>query len=174
MLMLSYLQAIKMGDPAKPTYWYPRPKKVELKNYIFTQDSNGGRRVYKPQNEELMQAWLDAFKPGQEQGWYDDSWQAEQHGPGAPKRAFTSEEGSWAEKPNAKRVKQNIGADLERKIKEAEVLCEVRRIALAKAQVALQEAGLAVKDAELEVADADLAASQAEDNLKKLKLVGDQ
>ena len=57
-----------MTDPAKPTYWYPRPKK-KLERYLVTQDANGKEQVYKAQNEELMQAWLDAFKPGQEQGW---------------------------------------------------------------------------------------------------------
>ena len=157
-----------MTDPAKPTYWYPRPKRVELKHYISTQDADGKERRYRAQNEELMQAWLDGFKPGQEQGWYDEL------GP----QDTTSEEDSWA-KPQ---VKRDIGMELGTKIREAEVQCEVRDAALAKAQAALEEAQVALEEAQAALAqaalekaqaaleEARLAAQQAKEDLEKLRL----
>ena len=158
-----------MTDPAKPTSWYPRPKKVKLERYLFTQDANGKQQVYKAQNEGLMQAWLDAFKPGREQGWYDDSWQAAT----AVQQSAAWEDDSWA----MPQVKRDIGTEIKTKIRDAEVLCDVRNTALEKAQVALEQvqavfeqARSAVKNAELVVEDASLAAKQAEEDLKKVKL----
>ncbi len=151
-----------MTDPAKPTYWRPRPKKVELKRYFFTQDANGKQQVYTAQNEELMQAWLDAFKPGQEQGWYDDSWQEVAT---AGHQSAASEDDSWA----MPQVKRDIGTERRAKIRDAEVHLEKAQAALEQAQAALEQARLAVRNAELVVEDAGLAAKRAEEDLNKIK-----